>query len=146
MKKQESGRSMVEMLGVLAIIGVLSVGGISGYMLSINRFRANNMLDKAGKFATIAFSTKKTAEALGKPIDEADILYDSKALGALDTTSGEAIELAYDEDTSAFLSNGTVNLFVTFASQDICETAMSILGEKTDNCIDATAEISFKQN
>ena len=26
----ESGRSMVEMLGVLAIIGVLSVGGIAG--------------------------------------------------------------------------------------------------------------------
>ena len=27
---QESGRSMIEMLGVLAIIGVLSVGGIAG--------------------------------------------------------------------------------------------------------------------
>ena len=27
----ESGRSMVEMLGVLAIIGVLSIGGIAGY-------------------------------------------------------------------------------------------------------------------
>ena len=26
----ESGRSMIEMLGVLAIIGVLSVGGIQG--------------------------------------------------------------------------------------------------------------------
>ena len=31
MMKNESGRSMVEMLGVLAIIGVLSVGGIAGY-------------------------------------------------------------------------------------------------------------------
>ena len=28
-RKNESGRSMVEMLGVLSIIGVLSVGGIS---------------------------------------------------------------------------------------------------------------------
>ena len=27
----QSGRSMIEMLGVLAIIGVLSVGGIAGY-------------------------------------------------------------------------------------------------------------------
>ena len=27
----EKGRSMIEMLGVLAIIGVLSVGGIAGY-------------------------------------------------------------------------------------------------------------------
>ena len=30
-KNEQSGRSMVEMLGVLAIIGVLSVGGIAGY-------------------------------------------------------------------------------------------------------------------
>ena len=28
----QSGRSMVEMLGVLAIIGVLSIGGIAGYL------------------------------------------------------------------------------------------------------------------
>ena len=31
MKFYQSGRSMVEMLGVLAIIGVLSVGAISGH-------------------------------------------------------------------------------------------------------------------
>ena len=29
-KNEQTGRSMVEMLGVLAIIGVLSVGGIEG--------------------------------------------------------------------------------------------------------------------
>ena len=33
MMKNESGRSMVEMLGVLAIIGVFSVGGIAGYTI-----------------------------------------------------------------------------------------------------------------
>ena len=30
MKNNQFGRSMIEMLGVLAIIGVLSVGGIAG--------------------------------------------------------------------------------------------------------------------
>ncbi len=35
-KTDQSGRSMVEMLGVLAIIGVLSVGGISGYCARSN--------------------------------------------------------------------------------------------------------------
>ena len=30
-KEEQNGRSMIEMLGVLAIIGVLSVGGIAGY-------------------------------------------------------------------------------------------------------------------
>ena len=43
-KKLESGRSMVEMLGVLAIIGVLSVGGIAGYSLSMRRHRANQIV------------------------------------------------------------------------------------------------------
>ena len=39
----ESGRSMVEMLGVLAIIGVLSVGGIAGYTHSMKKYRANEL-------------------------------------------------------------------------------------------------------
>ena len=40
----QSGRSMVEMLGVLAIIGVLSVGGIMGYSYGINKWRANETI------------------------------------------------------------------------------------------------------
>ena len=43
----ESGRSMVEMLGVLAIIGVLSIGGIAGYTMAMNRYRANEGLAAA---------------------------------------------------------------------------------------------------
>lgn len=37
----ETGRSMVETLGVLAIIGVLSVGGIMGYSYGMDKYRAN---------------------------------------------------------------------------------------------------------
>ena len=36
-----SGRSMVEMLGVLAIIGVLSVGAISGYSKAMMKYKLN---------------------------------------------------------------------------------------------------------
>ena len=50
---QESGRSMVEMLGVLAIIGVLSIGGIAGYTMAMNRYRANDILDTAAKLYVI---------------------------------------------------------------------------------------------
>jgi len=45
MKKIESGRSMIEMLGVLAIIGVLSIGGLAGYTMAMNRWRANTLTD-----------------------------------------------------------------------------------------------------
>ena len=41
MKMNEYGRSMIEMLGVLAIIGVLTVGGIAGYTKAMNRYRLN---------------------------------------------------------------------------------------------------------
>ena len=36
----EKGRSMIEMLGVLAIVGVLSVGGIAGYATAMNKLRS----------------------------------------------------------------------------------------------------------
>ena len=42
----ENGRSMVEMLGVLAIIGVLSVGGIAGYSKAMNKYKINKTNDQ----------------------------------------------------------------------------------------------------
>ena len=41
-----SGRSMVEMLGVLAIIGVLSVGAISGYSKAMMKYKLNKSLEQ----------------------------------------------------------------------------------------------------
>ena len=49
--KSQSGRSMVEMLGVLAIIGVLSVGGIAGYSVAMRKYRANVLLNQASIIA-----------------------------------------------------------------------------------------------
>ena len=42
-----SGRSMVEMLGVLAIIGVLSVGAISGYSKAMMKYKLNKQAEAA---------------------------------------------------------------------------------------------------
>ena len=43
-KTAETGRSMVEILGVLAIIGVLSIGGIYGYSFAMDKYRANDII------------------------------------------------------------------------------------------------------
>ena len=40
-----AGRSMIEMLGVLAIIAVLTVGGIAGYSKAMQKYKINKMLD-----------------------------------------------------------------------------------------------------
>ena len=45
-KNEQSGRSMVEMLGVLAIIGVLSVGGISGYSKAMAKYKLTKAQDQ----------------------------------------------------------------------------------------------------
>ena len=44
--KAQSGRSMIEMLGVLAIIGVLSVGGLVGYSKAMERYRINETINQ----------------------------------------------------------------------------------------------------
>ena len=41
-----SGRSMVEMLGVLAIIGVLSVGAIAGYSKAMTKYKLNKQTEQ----------------------------------------------------------------------------------------------------
>ena len=45
-KSEQYGRSMVEMLGVLAIIGVLSVGGIAGYSKAMAKFKLSKAMDQ----------------------------------------------------------------------------------------------------
>ena len=47
----QGGRSMIEMLGVLAIIGVLSVGGIAGYSKAMMKFKINKTIDQISQIA-----------------------------------------------------------------------------------------------
>ena len=44
-KYNQIGRSMVEMLGVLAVAGILSIGGIAGYNRASRTLRLNNLKD-----------------------------------------------------------------------------------------------------
>ena len=61
-KRNESGRSMVEMLGVLAIVGVLSIGGLAGYTTAMNKYRATEIMN------TISL-TLVEAETRGEIVD-----------------------------------------------------------------------------
>ena len=49
---EQSGRSMIEMLGVLAIIGVLSVGGIAGYSKAMAKYKQNKLGDQVSMLIT----------------------------------------------------------------------------------------------
>ena len=63
----QSGRSMVEMLGVLAIIGVLSVGGIYGYSKAMAKFKLIKAQDQITMLLMnirAAYATSPTYEGL----------------------------------------------------------------------------------
>ena len=49
----DTGRSMVEMLGTLAIVGVLSIAGIAGYRYAMDKYRANETIDELNKRAVV---------------------------------------------------------------------------------------------
>ena len=55
----QSGRSMIEMLGVLAIVGVLSAGGIAGYSMAMQSYKTNALIEKVQLIAQTARTVYK---------------------------------------------------------------------------------------
>ena len=60
---REHGRSMIEMLGVLAIIGVLSVGGIAGYSKAMEKWKVNKLI---GEYTEFMFNAIEHADDIRK--------------------------------------------------------------------------------
>ena len=64
----QCGRSMIEMLGVLAIIGVLSIGGIAGYTKAMEKIHVNKIVNMVSDIS----ATIKTAYISQKTYDNFD--------------------------------------------------------------------------
>ncbi len=112
MKKLESGRSMVEMLGVLAIIGVLSIGGIAGYTMAMNRYKANELLNAASMASVMALS------ANGGNGISAETDYSTLLPGAGDP--------AGVTDMKATVTNGVATVTFTAPSTGVADALESI--------------------
>ena len=72
-----SGRSMVEMLGVLAIIGVLSVGAIAGYSKAMMKYKLNKQAEAINLLLNNAIQNTKRFQnnsTLDKPEMYAQIM------------------------------------------------------------------------
>ena len=75
----EQGRSMVEILGVLAVIGVLSAGGIYGYSFAMDKYRANDTLSELNVLAhTHGMQISQMIERENLPSD-GEVLSDENA-------------------------------------------------------------------
>ncbi|MDO5386736.1 MAG: type 4 pilus major pilin [Pseudomonadota bacterium] len=113
---EQSGRSMVEMLGVLAIIGVLSVGGIAGYSKAMAKYKVNQTLDQIATLVVnirtvfanqTNFSDASTANIINLGLVSADMMKSTSQEGGGSTTSlvnlfGGGIDVAPSTDNSSF--------------------------------------------
>ena len=124
MKKLESGRSMVEMLGVLAIIGVLSIGGIAGYTMAMNRYKANEILNAASMALVVAMSAE------GGSGISAETAYTTLVPGATNP--------AGVTDMKATVTDGAFSVTFTAPSTEVAEVLENIAGDYVD-CGEGTA-------
>ena len=154
-KKNESGRSMVEMLGVLAIIGVLSIGGIAGYTMSMRRHRANMILDAANKYALVVYGACHQAFMNG---DIEDIMHcrptHVPTLENSDIGHVADAEIGYSSiGRSSTTGDEFIMISVDFRDQAVCKAAKSMVKhEQNPGCTGASShpffplDIRFQQN
>ena len=129
MKKNESGRSMVEMLGVLAIIGVLSVGGIAGYTMAMNRYRANEVVDMANKYAVIAYSAFMTNKMMNNGDEDATVIPAFKDTGLFADATGSSKNVVNGTKIdNAIVDENTVKINLTFTEKKVCQAVETSLG------------------
>ena len=149
LKKLESGRSMVEMLGVLAIIGVLSVGGIAGYSLSMRRHRANQIVDIATKYALVGYSQYQqkvlNGEIIPSGYNSINVSFESAGVG--ETPAGLASPMGF-LGVRANSTNGSDYAIVniSFNDEKLCQTVASIIGTGWSSGGCWRLPVSFKQN
>ncbi len=71
--QSQSGRSMIEMLGVLAIIAILSIGGIVGYKLAMNYYQADQIANEINLMRNdlkVKYALGNEELLLGDPYDD----------------------------------------------------------------------------
>ena len=121
--KKEYGRSMIEMLGVLAIIGVLSIGGLAGYTMAMNRHRANTVLDY-GQRALVTAQTAGDGIEFNDTLCNADTVLKGEAFPA-------ALKSTTDKGCTVTKTNGITTVKVIFATQPAADAFAQRVGITT---------------
>ena len=138
-KHNETGRSMVEMLGVLAVVGVLSIGGVAGYRYAVDKMNANEIINELKKRAI----TVSQQRVLGQGINLSE--YGDRAL--IKGTYSVSPISDYDGNASQFA------LEVAGVPERVCDmiidsdwalpTAMAVNG---GSCVDGGNIMTFAFN
>ncbi len=157
MKKLESGRSMFEMLCVLSVAGILSIGGITGYSYAMNRFQAGKIIDLSNKYSLHVFELCRKIHSNGKTGLLA-LKYCSPATPGIqkfsDTKIGALPPSVYDDGISFSRvkeEGGAIEIIIDHKlnSKDVCEAIKSIT-QQQNGCTEPeapyTVSLSFNQS
>ena len=131
----QDGRSMIEMLGVLAIIGVLSIGGIVGYKLAMNHYQANQIVHEMNMMRTDAqIKIAQGAEnlTLGSPYDEHKINFNGYKTN-FDCALANEEEVILN-DVSCYAANAYY-IELQEIPEDVCQPLVRLINGM-DNLID----------
>ena len=135
---------MVEMLGVLAIIGVLSAGAIGSYSYAMNKHRTNELIYEATKQAQWA-GTQKEASRLAAPT----------------VTGGSFGGGTISSNTVAGLPDTQIGILLTDLDETVCDSLIKSIeqnpngvvkavrdetGTGTVNCESHTASLIFNRD
>jgi len=108
-KHTQSGRSMIEMMGVLAIVGVLSAGGIAGYNMAMQSYKTNALIEK---IQLISVQTRKLYKGDYSNIKIQDLV-DTGLLSDTKSPFGVSFGLASN-------ANGYFSIYLKPVPKDTC--------------------------
>ena len=137
---EQSGRSMVEMLGVLAIIGVLSVGGISGYSKAMAKFKLTKAQDQLTMLLMnirTAYATSPSYEGLSA---SSAVSYN---LAPSDMITGTTLHNAFGGGVTLSTSSSNLNFSIKF--EGLGKETCASLGS-TDWGTDGLVSITLTDN
>ena len=135
--QSQSGRSMIEMLGVLAIIAILSIGGIVGYKLAMNYYQADQIANEINLMRNdlkVKYALGNEELILGDPYDETP---DGEYSGYL-STQYNRYPVDYDcmrKDGAAFddcRETDAYYIVVANISKGVCKPLTTLVGAMND--------------
>ncbi len=117
-EQTQSGRSLIEMLGVLAVMGVLSVAGLFGYSLAMRKHRANEI------FRELEFRANQVAARILLGARAEDVSLPDEAFLSAGSFTFEAIANQANNKQFKVIIKGTIE-------DELCSHMYSLIGSNT---------------
>lgn len=107
---KESGRSMVEILGVLAIVGILSIGAVAGFNYGIFKYHLNSILHDLNVLSVAAIS---------------DSFMERNIIGTAKSPEDFAVKTEFNADYTVVKKGGREFIIEVYpVTQKLCETLL----------------------